>query len=59
MDTASTQEAADQPGSSGRSANAPTALLNQANFWSPSTPPAAEWHTHWQSVVPELEELAR
>lgn len=44
---------ADQPSTSGRP------LSDSASSWSPSTPPAQEWHSHWQSVLPELEELAR
>lgn len=41
---------ADQPSTSGN---------NPASSWSPSTPPAREWQSHWDDVLPELEELAR
>ncbi|KAL3138101.1 hypothetical protein ABBQ38_005331 [Trebouxia sp. C0009 RCD-2024] len=41
---------ADQPSTSG---------INPASSWSPSTPPARDWQSHWEDVLPELEELAR
>ncbi|DBB13024.1 TPA: hypothetical protein ACH3X3_005760 [Trebouxia sp. C0006] len=53
------QSIADQPSTSGRSSYAPAAALSEARYWSPSTPPAAEWREHWQNVIPELTELAR
>lgn len=43
----------DQPSTSGRPTSVPS------TSWSPATPPAQEWQSHWQSVLPELEELAR
>ncbi|DBA79327.1 hypothetical protein WJX79_000617 [Trebouxia sp. C0005] len=50
---------ADQPSTTGRSTYAPAAALNEARYWTPSTPPAAEWREHWHNVLPELAELAR
>ena len=48
-----TPSEADQPSTSGRP------ISNFASSWSPSTPPAQEWQSHWQNIIPELEELAR
>ncbi len=53
------QSTADQPSTSGRSTYAPAAALSEARYWSPSTPPAAEWREYWHNVIPELTELAR